>query len=123
MTCVVGDSFGGSLNKLTTRTRHFEQAPQVDRPPPTPCFDPEALPATQGQRWQDGKQHEEKLRQDLEIPRAVQRYYDFACLSCERRVMAGMRHAAMLELEQASSSNAYVAFTVFQYDNCVPGVR
>jgi hypothetical protein len=36
--------------------------------------------------------------------------------------MAGMRHAAMPKIDQASSSNAYVAFTVLQHENCAPGV-
>jgi hypothetical protein len=36
--------------------------------------------------------------------------------------VAGMRHAAMLEVDQASSSNAYAAFTVLQHENCAPGV-
>ena len=40
MTCVVGDSFGGSLHELTTGTRHFEQALRVDRPTPTLYFAP-----------------------------------------------------------------------------------
>jgi hypothetical protein len=36
--------------------------------------------------------------------------------------VCGMRQAAMLEVDQASSSNAYVAFTVLQHENCTPGV-
>jgi hypothetical protein len=54
MTCVVGDSFGGSLNRLTTGTRHFEQALRVDRPPSALSFaTQDSLPATQGQRSKD----------------------------------------------------------------------
>lgn len=37
--------------------------------------------------------------------------------------MAGMRYMAMLEVDQASSSNTYVAFTVLQHENCAPDVR
>jgi hypothetical protein len=37
--------------------------------------------------------------------------------------MAGMRHAAMLEINQVSSSNDYIAFTVLQHENCVLDVR
>jgi len=52
MTYIVGDSFGDSPNKLTTETRHFEQALRVDRPPSALSFaTKDSLPATQGQRW------------------------------------------------------------------------
>ena len=37
--------------------------------------------------------------------------------------MASMRYVAMLEVDQASSSNAYVAFSVLQHENCAPDVR
>jgi len=51
MTYIVGDSFGDSPNKLTTETRHFEQALRVDRPPSALSFaTQDSLPATQGQR-------------------------------------------------------------------------
>ena len=53
MTSVVGDSSSDSPHQLTTGTRHFEQAPRVDRPPPTLCYATSStLPATQGQRWE-----------------------------------------------------------------------
>ena len=35
--------------------------------------------------------------------------------------MAGMRHAAMLEVDQASSSNADVDLTGLKHENCAPG--
>ena len=49
MTYVVGDSFGDSPNKLTTGTRHFEQALRVDRPPSALSFPTQdSLPALKG---------------------------------------------------------------------------
>ena len=40
--------------EVSCRKRHFEQAPRVDRPPPTFCSAPSGfLPATQGQRSKD----------------------------------------------------------------------
>ena len=54
MTYVVGDSFVDSPHKLTTGTRHFEQALRVDRPLSALSFATSSfLPATQGQRWDD----------------------------------------------------------------------
>jgi hypothetical protein len=39
---------------MPVETRHFEQAPRVDRPPPDLCCaTPGSLPATQGQRSAD----------------------------------------------------------------------
>ena len=38
MTYLVGISFGDSPHKLTTGTRHFEQAPRVVRLPTVSCF-------------------------------------------------------------------------------------
>lgn len=35
--------------------------------------------------------------------------------------MAGMRHAAMLEVDQTSSLNADVDFTGLEHENCAPG--
>jgi hypothetical protein len=37
--------------------------------------------------------------------------------------MAGMRHAAMLEVDQASSSNVEADFTSLNHENCAPGER
>ena len=37
--------------------------------------------------------------------------------------MAGMRHAAMFEVDQASSSNADVDFIGLEHENCAPGER
>jgi hypothetical protein len=56
MTYVVGDSFGDSPNKLTTGTRHLEQALRVDRPPSALSFaTQDSVPATQGQRSRLGQ--------------------------------------------------------------------
>jgi len=50
MTYAVDYSSGDISHKLTTGTRHFEQALRVDRPPSALIFTtPSALPATQGQ--------------------------------------------------------------------------
>jgi hypothetical protein len=51
MTYEVGSSFGDGPYKLTTRTRHYEQALRADRPPPALSFATAgSLPATQGRR-------------------------------------------------------------------------
>jgi hypothetical protein len=54
MNHVVAGSFGDSPHKLTTGTRHFEQALRVDRPSSALSFATTgSLPATQGQRSED----------------------------------------------------------------------
>ena len=51
MTYVVGELSGNSPHNFTTGARQFEQAPRVDRQPPTlGCATTASLPATQGQR-------------------------------------------------------------------------
>jgi len=54
-------------------TRHFEQAPRVDRPPLCLCSaTSNSLPATQGQRWKDANSR----RRDGYAERGVQ---EFTC--------------------------------------------
>jgi hypothetical protein len=50
---------GNGLQSFPGGKRHFEQAPRVDRPPPTLSYaTPGSLPATQGQRYaNDERKH------------------------------------------------------------------